>query len=171
MKYVTIPLIQLKSFCIISESASCIQLKGFTPMLPVQQLLLLWAGFISVMTQLSWPALRGCTVSQMRAKILLCGQSSGAWAKMRISVNFNMSARPHIIYFPLVWMDVAKMIADAFQQSLTHIPANLFNTMSHVPGFFFCLFLEQLGESWIFIHIFQPYCLIMWHELVFSLHL
>lgn len=68
-------------------------------------------------------------------------------------------------------MDVAKMIADAFQQSLTHIPANLFNTVSHVLGFFFCLFLEQLGESWIFIHIFQPYRLIMWHELVFSLHL
>lgn len=47
---------------------------------------------------------------------------------MRIRINFSMSARPHIIYFPLVWMDVAKMIADDFQKS----PRNSYNMISHV---------------------------------------
>ena len=37
---------------------------------------------------------------------------------MRIRVNFNMSAHPHIIYFPLVWIDVAEMIADDFQKKV-----------------------------------------------------
>lgn len=70
------------------------------------------------MTQLSWPALQSCTVSQMGAKILLCGFSKEAAAKMRIRVNFNMSARLHIISFPLFGIDVAKMIADDFQKFL-----------------------------------------------------
>lgn len=69
-----------------------------------------------------------------------------------------MSARPHIIYFPLVWMDVAKTIADDFQKkkkkSPMHIPTNLYNMISCALSE---CFLEQLGESWIFISHIQTF--------------
>lgn len=54
--------------------------------------------------------------------ILLCGGSNEA--KMRVRVNFDMSARLHIIHFPLGWVDVAWLIAPDFREAVCSSPDN-----------------------------------------------
>lgn len=44
---------------------------------------------------------------------------------MRVRVNFNMSARLHIIHFPLGWVDVAWLIAPDFREAVRSSPRQL----------------------------------------------
>lgn len=52
--------------------------------------------------------------------ILLCGRSNEA--KMRVRVNFDMSAHLHIIHFPLGRVDVAWLIAPDFLEAIHSSP-------------------------------------------------
>lgn len=52
--------------------------------------------------------------------ILLCGRRIEA--KMRVRVNFDMSARLHIIHFPLGRVDVAWLIAPDFRGAVHSSP-------------------------------------------------
>lgn len=61
----------------------------------------------------NWFVLQRCTGTETGAKILLCGWSHWAQAKMRIKANFNMSSSLQITYFPLVWIDVGKLISQS----------------------------------------------------------
>lgn len=60
-----------------------------------------------------------------------------------------MSARPHVIYFPLVCVDVAEMIADDFfEKPCAHLHQHVQHDLSCARHVFF-FFAEQLGESWM----------------------
>ena len=111
----------------------------------VLDLLRLWLNWAGLCSSAAWGA-------RWERRFSFVAGATEPPAKTRIKVNFSLSPSLHITYFPLVWIDVGKMIADDFQKFLHR------STETCLMWFFYelCLFFATAGRKLHFRYLNVP---------------